>query len=198
MGILFTLLGFLGFCLGIIVLTVSLIKRKRKKKPAVIITLSFVLFIVGIITLEPADKKIEDPKPAAQTEKKKEVSWKDEISKIAKSEGSPTEKYDAVMIYAKDYQTNEKEVQAFTEEIIKEYKSKKYDADITNDQYMLTNVFKANVINRYLGQKNTPQNDFAFDFYQNTKYMYRGVDKPGSDAVKANERQMDKALKKNN
>lgn len=195
MGIFLAILGFLGLSIGAILLIVSLFRKKPKRNSGIIIAASLVLFIVGAINSGTKNTKSEDPKPAAQTEKKKEVLWKDEINKIAKSNGNPTEKYDAVMIYAKDYQTSDEEVQAFTKEIIKEYKTKKYDADITNDKYMLTNIFKANVINRYIGKVNTPQNDFAFDFYQNTKYLYRGVDKLGSAPVRANERQMDKALK---
>lgn len=195
MGIFLAILGFLGLSIGAILLIVSLFRKKPKRNSGIIIAASLVLFIVGAINSGTKNTKSEDPKPVAQTEKKKEVLWKDEINKIAKSNGNPTEKYDAVMIYAKDYQTSDEEVQAFTKEIIKEYKTKKYDADITNDKYMLTNIFKANVINRYIGKVNTPQNDFAFDFYQNTKYLYRGVDKLGSAPVRANERQMDKALK---
>lgn len=195
MGIFLSVFGFLGISIGVILLILALFKKTSKRNSSIIIAISLVLFIVGATNSGTKNTKSADSKPAAQTEKKKEISWKEEINKIAKLNGSPTEKYDAVMIFAKDYQTNEKEVKGFTKEILKEYKTKKYDADITNDQYMLTNIFKANVINRYIGKVNTPQNDFAFDFYQNTKYLYRGVDKTGSDAVRANERQMEKALK---
>lgn len=194
MGIFLSVFGFLGISIGVILLILALFKKTSKRNSSIILAISLVLFIVGATNSGTKNTKSADSKPAVQTEKKKEISWKEEINKIAKLNGSPTEKYDAVMIFAKDYQTNEKEVKGFTKGIFKEYKTKKYDADITNDQYMLSNIFKANMINRYIGKVNTPQNDFAFDFYQNTKYLYRGVDKPGSDAVRANERQMDKAL----
>ncbi len=144
------------------------------------------------------DKAIEsqantDKKPA--TDKQKD-DWDSKIEKIAQSKDSPTGKYDQVMILAKDYTPIKKEVEKFAVYIITEYQSKQYSADITNDEYMLKNIFRANVINNYIGKVNTPLNDFAFDFYQNTKYLYRGVDTVDSAAVRANERQMDKALAK--
>ncbi|MEY9975813.1 hypothetical protein [Lysinibacillus sp. RC79] len=123
------------------------------------------------------------------------VTWQDKVKEIATKEGTPTEKYDAVMVYAKEYPSTEAEIKEFEEYIIAEYKNKKYVADINNAEYMLSNVFRANVINRFYGQVDTPINKFAFDFYQNTKYTYRGEDTLDSSAVRSNERQMDKALK---
>ncbi|CDN41255.1 hypothetical protein BN871_AD_00100 [Paenibacillus sp. P22] len=66
-----------------------------------------------------------------------------------------------------------------------------------NDSYMLTNIFKSVVIEKhYDDAKATPIDRFAFDFYQNTKYTYRGADAVDSDSVKSNEEQMDKSLSK--
>lgn len=144
----------------------------------------------------------EDTAIESQTNTKKTATdnpkndWESKIDKIAQSKDSPTGKYDQVMILAKDYTPTKKEVEKFAVYIITEYQSKQYSADITNDEYMLKNIFRANVINNYIGKVNTPLNDFAFDFYQNTKYLYRGVDTVDSAAVRANERQMDKALAK--
>lgn len=44
--------------------------------------------------------------------------------------------------------------------------------------------------------ENLPLDSFAFDFYQNTKYVYRGVDAVDSESVLANEHQMNKAILK--
>ena len=123
------------------------------------------------------------------------VTWQDKVKEIATMNGTPTEKYDAVMLYAKDYPSTEAEIKDFEKYIITEYKSKNYVADINNAEYMLSNIFRANVINRFYGEVQSPINNFSFDFYQNTKYTYRGVDTLDSSAVRSNERQMDKALK---
>ncbi|MEY9973184.1 hypothetical protein ABH966_003568 [Lysinibacillus sp. RC46] len=140
------------------------------------------------------EKKVETA-PEHKEETPVAVTWQDKVKEIVTKEGTPTEKYDAVMVYAKEYPSTEAEIKEFEEYIIAEYKNKKYVADINNAEYMLSNVFRANVINRFYGQVDTPINKFAFDFYQNTKYTYRGEDTLDSSAVRSNERQMDKALK---
>ena len=58
---------------------------------------------------------------------------------------------------------------------------------------MLENIFKSQVVEQFY-DGDEPMKEFAFDFWQNSKYVYRGVDTPDSAAVKSNEEQMDKAL----
>lgn len=148
---------------------------------------------------EVKEKKDEEAKAAAEQKLKTESTvavWQTKVKEIAASNGSPTDKYDAIMLYAKDYSSTDDEIAEFEKYIINQYLNKQYLADITNAEYMLGNIFRANVINEFYGQVNSPINDFAFDFYQNTKYTYRGVDAVDSEAVQANERQMTKALAK--
>ncbi|WP_427108107.1 hypothetical protein [Lysinibacillus xylanilyticus] len=140
-------------------------------------------------------KAEEEARLKVEQEASVAVTWQDKVKEIATMDGTSTEKYDAVMLYAKDYPSTEAEIKEFEQYIIAEYKSKNYVADINNAEYMLSNVFRANVINNFYGEDNTPINSFASDFYQNTKYTYRGVDTLDSSAVRSNERQMDKALK---
>lgn len=138
-----------------------------------------------------AKAKVEEESTAVKVS-----TWQDKVKEVAAMNGTPTNKYDAIMLYAKEYPVTEAEIKEFEEYIIAEYKSKNYVADINNAEYMLSNIFRANVINKFYGQVNTPINTFAFDFFQNTKYTYRGVDTVDSSAVRSNERQMDKALNK--
>ena len=138
-----------------------------------------------------AKAKVEEESSAVKV-----ATWQDKVKVVAAMNGTPTNKYDAIMLYAKEYPVTEAEIKEFEEYIIAEYKSKNYVADINNAEYMLSNIFRANVINKFYGQVNTPINSFAFDFFQNTKYTYRGVDTVDSSAVRSNERQMDKALNK--
>jgi len=148
----------------------------------------------------PKQDATKQEKVETATKPKEEVpskiTWQDKVKEIAAMEGTPTDKYNAIMLYAKEYSATEAEIKEFEKYIINEYTSKKYVADINNAEYMLSNVFRANSINRFYGEVMTPINNFAFDFYQNTKYTYRGVDSIDSEAVKYNEQQMDKALKK--
>ncbi|WNS78792.1 hypothetical protein RRU94_02275 [Domibacillus sp. DTU_2020_1001157_1_SI_ALB_TIR_016] len=66
-----------------------------------------------------------------------------------------------------------------------------------NAEYMLGNIFKSEVVeNHYKNSQQDPVDAFAFDFWQNTKYVYCSVDAPVGQPVQVNEEQMDKALPK--
>ncbi|MEG0362170.1 MAG: hypothetical protein RR602_11100 [Longicatena sp.] len=195
-------------------------KQLRNTGVSAIITVaSLAMFIATMEPTEDTDKdevitktadnaKKEEEKPKETQEErearsKKEAEeklanevpvWKNKVKEITSMDGTPTDKYYTVMLYAKDYPVTEDEIKEFEKYIVTEYQNKNYIADINNAEYMISNIFRANVINHFYGDVKSPINDFAFDFYQNTKYTYRGADSPDSDAVKANEVQMDKAL----
>ncbi|TPV44908.1 hypothetical protein [Bacillus dicomae] len=133
---------------------------------------------------------------AAAKENVKTVDWGNKIKEVASSDKSTTEKFDEVSKYAHDYKPSSDEVKQFGNDIIKEYKDKNYIKDISNHEYMLTNIFKSQVVDGNASEK--PLKDFAFDFWQNSKYNYRGVENASSSATQANERQMDKSLSKMN
>ena len=143
-------------------------------------------------------KKKEQPKKEDTTAKDtvKTENWGNKIKEVASSDKSTTEKFDEVSKYAHDYKPSSDEVTQFGNDIIKEYKDKNYIKDISNHEYMLTNIFKSQVVDKNASEK--PLKDFAFDFWQNSKYNYRGVENATSSATQANERQMDKALNKMN
>lgn len=122
--------------------------------------------------------------------------WVNKIKEVASSDKSTTEKFDEVSKYAHAYTPSNDEVKQFGNDIIKEYKDKNYIKDISNHEYMLTNIFKSQVVDSNALEK--PLKDFAFDFWQNSKYNYRGVETATSSATQANERQMDKSLSKMN
>lgn len=143
-------------------------------------------------------KKEEQPKKdvTATKESVKTVDWEEKIKEIASSDKSTTEKFDEVSKYAQGYKPSKDEVKQFGDEIIKEYKDKNYIKDVSNHEYMLKNLFKSQIVDKNASDKNLK--DFAFDFWQNSKYNYRGVENATSSATQANERQMDKALSKMN
>lgn len=126
-------------------------------------------------------------------------SWADEVKRIAASEKTETQKFDEVMALAKKHKPTKDELAEFEDYIVNEFLSGRYLADPKNHEYMLGNIFRAAVINeQYDDRDQVPIDEFAFDFWQNTKYVYRGVDSIDSPSVKSNERQMEKALKKMN
>ncbi|PFU51477.1 hypothetical protein [Bacillus thuringiensis] len=124
------------------------------------------------------------------------IEWEEKIKEVSSGGGTTTEKFDEISKYAHDYKPSQAEVKQFGDDIIKEYKDKNYIKDISNHQYMLTNIFKSQVVDKNASEK--PLKDFAFDFWQNSKYNYRGVENAKSSATQTNERQMDKALNKMN
>ncbi|MDA1823915.1 hypothetical protein [Bacillus cereus group sp. BY2-1LC] len=155
-----------------------------------IFTILVVIMIIDIATDEPKSK--DKPKETATTTAK----WDEKIKEVASSDKNPNEKFDEISKYAHDYKPSKDEVKQFGDDIIKEYKDKNYIKDVANHEYMLTNIFKSQVVDKNASDK--PLKDFAFDFWQNSKYNYRGVENATSSATQANERQMDKALNKMN
>ena len=117
--------------------------------------------------------------------------WRGEIGALAASDGTATEKQDAVDSLSREYLMDENAASEQLDYLIGEFESGVYLTGLGDENYALQNIFIARVLE--LNQP-SPIRDFAFDFYQNTKYVYRGVDAPDSDAVKANEDQMLRAI----
>lgn len=123
------------------------------------------------------------------------IDWKSSLAEIVKEDSSTTEKADSVAILAKDYKPDEEELKEFEKYIVDEFTQGKYLQKPKDAEYMLSNLFKSIVVEKsYEDSENAPIDKFAYDFYQNTKYVYRGADTPDSESVKENESQMKKAL----
>lgn len=121
--------------------------------------------------------------------------WNVFIDELVANGESEQEKFKALEFYAYDYVTNDDEFKDFAKTIVADYMMGTYLDNYTDHKTMLTKIFKSFVV-----EKNATGavKDFAFDYYQNVKYVYRGVDAIDSEAVKSNERQMDKAIEKIN
>ncbi|CDN37970.1 hypothetical protein [Bacillus thuringiensis] len=186
----------IGLFMPKIVLRGEKINRLRVVK--IYLSTALISFIVCMvcINLNPdrKDSNSQDKKTVATTTTSSQ--WKSKITEIASSNKTPNEKFDEISRYAHSYKPTKDEIKTFGDEIIKEYTNKTYIKDISNHEYMLTNIFKSEVVERNASEK--PLKDFAFDFWQNSKYNYRGVENATSSATQANERQMDKALGKMN
>lgn len=122
-------------------------------------------------------------------------SWDSSLKRIAQSDSTPTKKADATEALARAYKPSDLELLDFNSSIVEEYTSQNYLANIEDTEYMLTNIFKSVVVQNN-HKDGEPIKDFAFDFYQNTKYTFRGAETVDSDTIKANEAQMNKALNK--
>ncbi|PEC29051.1 hypothetical protein [Bacillus thuringiensis] len=186
----------IGLFMPKIVLRGEKINRLRVIK--IYLSTALISFIVCMvcINLNPdrKDSNNQDKKTVATTTASSQ--WKSKIIEIASSNKTPNEKFDEISRYAHSYKPTKDEIKTFGDEIIKEYTNKTYIKDVSNHEYMLTNIFKSEVVERNASEK--PLKDFAFDFWQNSKYNYRGVENATSSATQANERQMDKALGKMN
>ncbi|MBY0036658.1 hypothetical protein H7U08_08710 [Bacillus cereus] len=186
----------IGLFMPKIVLRGEKINRLRVVK--IYLSTALISFIVCMvcINLNPdrKDSNNQEKKTVATTTTSNQ--WKSKITEIASSNKTPNEKFDEISRYAHSYKPTKDEIKTFGDEIIKEYTNKTYIKDVSNHEYMLTNIFKSEVVERNASEK--PLKDFAFDFWQNSKYNYRGVENATSSATQANERQMDKALGKMN
>ncbi|MGG2081636.1 hypothetical protein [Lysinibacillus pakistanensis] len=146
-------------------------------------------------TEEPQKEETQTPASTDESETTSTSTWKDEISALATNEDAASDKFYALEKFMMDYRSKvtTDEVEQFKKEIIDDYKSGTYLSELENHERMLTNIFKS-----YIVEQNSEDalKDFAFDYFQNLKYTYRGADTVDSEAVKSNEDQMNKALDK--
>ncbi|WP_088114432.1 hypothetical protein V6946_27520 [Bacillus sp. PPSBB_2] len=198
---------FLVSIVSIIVLIIGLLipkivlrgeKINRLQVVKVYLSTALISFIVCMvcINLNPDHKGSNSQAKKTVATTTSSSQWKSKITEIASNDKTPNEKFDEISKYAHNYKPTKDEIKTFGDEIIKEYTNKTYIKDVSNHEYMLTNIFKSEVVERNASEK--PLKDFAFDFWQNSKYNYRGVENTTSSATQANEHQMDKALNKMN
>ncbi|MFC7685237.1 hypothetical protein [Ureibacillus sp. GCM10028918] len=143
-------------------------------------------------TDEASEPAAEDtPTEENASEEIEPDNWARKIYEIASNEEVASDKFYELEQYLLEYEASEEEVDQFKTDIVEDYQSGTYLDEIDNHDRMLTNIFKS-----YFVEKNNEGaiKEFAFDYNQNLKYAYRGVDSPDSDAVKSNEAQMDKVL----
>ncbi|MDN4495491.1 hypothetical protein [Ureibacillus aquaedulcis] len=127
----------------------------------------------------------------AQSDEIDPENWARKIHEIAATEQSPSDKFYELEGILLEYEPSEEKVEQFKTDIVEDYKSGTYLDELDNHERMLTNIFKSYFVEK---NNNGAIKEFAFDYNQNLKYAYRGVDSPDSDAVKSNEAQMDKVL----
>lgn len=155
-----------------------------------------VIVIAGVIGSMGDETETASEQSVEETMSKNEnITWTEKVKEVAELNETETEKFDKISAYASDYKPTREEISEFENYIIKEYKEGNYIMDISNHEYMLENIFKSLVVEQYYDE-GEPMKDFAFDFYQNSKYNYRGVDTMTSESTLSNEEQMNKALEK--
>jgi hypothetical protein len=158
---------------------------------------SFIAFFVVVINSPDESQPVAQETKLHQEEQNKAVNWQEEIKKIATSDKTETEKCDEVSSLARNYRPELKEIAEFETYIVEEFKTGRYLSDLKNHEYMLTNIFKSEVVHRYYDdQLNTPIDKFAFYFWQNSKYTYRGADSVYSVDTVRNKERMEELLKK--
>ena len=118
--------------------------------------------------------------------------WAARVAEIAASDTSPTEKHDAVIWLSDEFVMDEAAIAQQLEYIVGEFRSGDYITRLTEEEYAVTNMFIALTLEQSASDPEVA--GLAFDFFQNTKYVYRGVDAPGSEPVLANERQIEAAI----
>ncbi|MFJ8088379.1 hypothetical protein ACIQ7N_09270 [Lysinibacillus sp. NPDC095746] len=177
------------------------IKALKMLKLAAIPIIIMIFCMIGFWDISPEYKANKEKvtvtyeeKPVAKAESIEGATWQTKVKEVASLNSTPSKKFDTIEAYAKKYPATKAEIKEFEDYMKAEYKTKKYLADVQNNEYMLENIFKAYVVNRYYGEEESPINDFVFGFYQNANYTFKELESINSHAIKYNERQMDKAL----
>lgn len=108
----------------------------------------------------------------------------------------PSVKYALVSDYAIHYKPSKKQLNTFTQYILNDYSEGTYLDRLDEDKYMLTNIFKAIIVDRYYSREGeiNPYSNFAFSFLKNTRDLYLGLQAVGDETTKYNEQKMEKAL----
>ena len=154
-----------------------------------------------------SEEKNETPEPIKEVENvedntinkeeptivENKISWTEQISSLATNEDAASDKFYAIEKLMMEYEATTEDVEQFKSDIMNDYKSGTYLSELDNHERMLANIFKSYIVER---NSEGAWKDFAFDYHQNLKYTYRGVDAIDSDSVKSNESQMDKAIAK--
>lgn len=144
---------------------------------------------------EEVNSDVEETTEVGTEHATESIGWEEKIKEIASNDGAASDKFYELETFLMEYEASAEEIATFKSDIVEDYKSGTYLSELDNHERMLTNIFKS-----YFVEKNSEGalKDFAFDYYQNLKYAYRGVDSPESEAVKANEDQMNEALEQIN
>lgn len=137
------------------------------------------------------EAKAEQPKPK-HTGKDDGTNWQFVVQDKTLHDdkwGGKTGVVDEVMGAARKADFSAAVVNKFEKEIVNDYKSKKYLTN--NDPTKMEHLFMATVVEHWYDDKlGYPIDKFAFDYLQNLKDTYRGI----NDSVQANEQQMNKIL----
>lgn len=189
----------------LIVISVVAFMRKNAATGKKMLIFSGATLVVVVVTFlmvnnsgetennENTSKPDNTVKTSAEPKVEKVKDWNEEITAIATSTDTTADKFNTLEKFMMDYRNSVKseEITAFEYDIITDYKSGTYLNELENHERMLTNIFKSYIVEQ---NADGALKDFAFDYFQNLKYTYRGADTVDSEAVKANEAQMDKAL----
>lgn len=122
--------------------------------------------------------------------------WTEKVNEIAESEQDESGKFDDVMEYVKEYEPTEEELDIIWNYIVEDYTQDTYLHDVTDHKSMLTKIFVSGVYNDYYYGNDDYwyEYGFVFDYHQNTKYTYRGIDEVEGGDVAINEESMDETL----
>lgn len=154
-----------------------------------------ILIILAIIGNMSGNDSATDEKAVERVEASEEkvnvVKWDAKLNELANNSDTAADKFYELEKYMMDYKAADDEIETFKKEILNIYQDGTYLANPTNHETMLNLIFKSYMVEQ---SEESAWKDFAFDFHQNVKYVYRGADTADSQAVKSNEEQMNKVI----
>lgn len=205
------ILTVLFFSIAVISVASAIVLLVKKKRGAALAasslsTLAVILMIVFgnmqeeekmIAKNAPTSSNVNDVKlPESNTEGAVVDDYEKAIQDITDDESSPTAKYDDVVNLARNqYQPTDVEIKQFALDIVLSYNSDEYMSMIDDESYTLTNIFKSNIVMKEYGE-DTLGAEFAHDYEQILKYIYRGVESKDSEFIQENQRQLEEVMTK--
>lgn len=124
------------------------------------------------------------------------ASWEQEIEAIVNSDSSKFEKADQAERLANEYPLDRVAALDLAQSLADEFTSGTHiTRTLQDEEYALRSIFLARSVDKALDDsEQLPADDFAFDFKQTTRDLYRGTEEPGSQFISANEDQIKRAI----
>lgn len=160
----------------------------------------FIMMIIAFIRVpvENNEANLNSNATTARLEKRnsdkdtllEKTNWKERLEIISKKKLTKTEKFNETMMLTKNVYLTSEELSKYTSYLLQEHHNDSYIDKISDEEYALKNIFISYLVSENANLRSVDA--FAFDFHQNSKYIYREVDTATSHDTIENARQLNK------
>lgn len=130
---------------------------------------------------------------AAEPPAAPEADWSDQLQAIAAAGGTPRDQLDGATRLGREIRFTPAEAEAELSEMVDHVKSREILNGPSGESWAVRQLAVAKAIEIHFGAESAA-GQFAFDYYQVVRDLFRGTEAVGSDFINANLRQLDNAI----